>query len=239
MTDNSPLGGETTTPLRLGTRRSKLAMAQSGMVADAVREVTGRAVELVEITTYGDVVPGAPGADRRDRRVRRRPARGAAARRGGLRRPLAEGPADHAARGPRPGRGADARGPARRTGGAGRADLRAAAARCPHRHRLAAPHGAAQRVRPLARPRDRDRADPRQHRHAHRVRAQRGAGRGGSRRRRAQPPRPHGRGHRASCRSTPSCPPPARGHWRSSALRAARTSPPRSPSSTTRTPGPP
>ncbi|MEU5417156.1 hydroxymethylbilane synthase [Streptomyces clavifer] len=55
MTDNSPLGGETTNPLRLGTRRSKLAMAQSGMVADAVREVTGRAVELVEITTYGDV----------------------------------------------------------------------------------------------------------------------------------------------------------------------------------------
>ncbi|MEU1213966.1 hydroxymethylbilane synthase [Streptomyces sp. NPDC005791] len=55
MTDNSPLGGETTRPLRLGTRRSKLAMAQSGMVADAVREVTGRAVELVEITTYGDV----------------------------------------------------------------------------------------------------------------------------------------------------------------------------------------
>lgn len=41
-------------PLRLGTRRSKLAMAQSGLVADAVREVTGRPVELVEITTYGD-----------------------------------------------------------------------------------------------------------------------------------------------------------------------------------------
>ncbi|MFJ4503972.1 hydroxymethylbilane synthase [Streptomyces sp. NPDC088864] len=46
MTDNSPL--------KLGTRRSKLAMAQSGLVADAVSEVTGRAVELVEITTYGD-----------------------------------------------------------------------------------------------------------------------------------------------------------------------------------------
>ncbi|MEV5603100.1 hydroxymethylbilane synthase [Streptomyces sp. NPDC052299] len=46
MTDNSPL--------RLGTRRSKLAMAQSGHVADAVSEVTGRTVELVEITTYGD-----------------------------------------------------------------------------------------------------------------------------------------------------------------------------------------
>ncbi|MFG2224380.1 hydroxymethylbilane synthase [Streptomyces sp. NPDC048644] len=40
--------------LRLGTRRSKLAMAQSGQVADAVRELTGRPVELVEITTYGD-----------------------------------------------------------------------------------------------------------------------------------------------------------------------------------------
>ncbi|MGX5184623.1 hydroxymethylbilane synthase [Streptomyces avermitilis] len=40
--------------LRLGTRRSKLAMAQSGQVADAVRQVTGRPVELVEITTYGD-----------------------------------------------------------------------------------------------------------------------------------------------------------------------------------------
>ncbi|MGJ5754152.1 hydroxymethylbilane synthase [Streptomyces puniciscabiei] len=42
-------------PLRLGTRRSKLALAQSGQVAEAVRRVTGRPVELVEITTYGDV----------------------------------------------------------------------------------------------------------------------------------------------------------------------------------------
>ncbi|MFJ6838674.1 hydroxymethylbilane synthase [Streptomyces sp. NPDC091209] len=41
--------------LRLGTRRSKLAMAQSGQVADAVSQVTGRPVELVEITTYGDI----------------------------------------------------------------------------------------------------------------------------------------------------------------------------------------
>ncbi|MFI8909331.1 hydroxymethylbilane synthase [Streptomyces albidoflavus] len=40
--------------LRLGTRRSKLAMAQSGQVADAVHQLTGRPVELVEITTYGD-----------------------------------------------------------------------------------------------------------------------------------------------------------------------------------------
>ncbi|MFC5799343.1 hydroxymethylbilane synthase [Streptomyces formicae] len=40
--------------LRLGTRRSKLAMAQSGHVAEAVTRATGRPVELVEITTYGD-----------------------------------------------------------------------------------------------------------------------------------------------------------------------------------------
>ncbi|NLU72603.1 hydroxymethylbilane synthase [Streptomyces sp. HNM0575] len=40
--------------LKLGTRRSKLAMAQSGLVAEQVRRVTGRPVELVEITTYGD-----------------------------------------------------------------------------------------------------------------------------------------------------------------------------------------
>ncbi|MFD8546709.1 hydroxymethylbilane synthase [Streptomyces sp. NPDC059649] len=44
----------TNRPLRLGTRRSALAMAQSGQVAEAVRELTGRPVELVEITTYGD-----------------------------------------------------------------------------------------------------------------------------------------------------------------------------------------
>lgn len=42
------------TALRLGTRRSALAMAQSGMVAREVTRLTGRPVELVEITTYGD-----------------------------------------------------------------------------------------------------------------------------------------------------------------------------------------
>src|SRR4051812_27273366 len=40
--------------LRLGTRRSALAKAQSGQIAEAVRAATGRPVELVEITTYGD-----------------------------------------------------------------------------------------------------------------------------------------------------------------------------------------
>ncbi|MEV4556697.1 hydroxymethylbilane synthase [Kitasatospora sp. NPDC049285] len=48
-------GQETVPALRLGTRRSALAMAQSGMVAEEVAKVTGRRVELVEITTFGDV----------------------------------------------------------------------------------------------------------------------------------------------------------------------------------------
>ncbi|MGW7692213.1 hydroxymethylbilane synthase [Streptomyces asiaticus] len=50
----SPAASGGAPPLRLGTRRSALAMAQSGLVADLVGEVTGRPVELVEITTYGD-----------------------------------------------------------------------------------------------------------------------------------------------------------------------------------------
>lgn len=42
-------------PLRLGTRRSPLATGQSQHVADALTAATGRAVELVTITTKGDV----------------------------------------------------------------------------------------------------------------------------------------------------------------------------------------
>lgn len=41
--------------LRLGTRRSALALVQADLVADAIRVRTGRAVELIEITTHGDV----------------------------------------------------------------------------------------------------------------------------------------------------------------------------------------
>ncbi len=40
--------------LRIGTRRSALATTQSGHVAEALREATGAATELVEITTDGD-----------------------------------------------------------------------------------------------------------------------------------------------------------------------------------------
>jgi hydroxymethylbilane synthase len=42
-------------PLRLGTRRSPMAVAQSGLVASLITERTGRAVELVRVTTFGDV----------------------------------------------------------------------------------------------------------------------------------------------------------------------------------------
>ncbi len=42
-------------PLRLGTRRSTLAMTQSKQVADEITRLTGVPVELVEVTTHGDV----------------------------------------------------------------------------------------------------------------------------------------------------------------------------------------
>lgn len=43
------------TPLRLGTRRSPLALSQSQAVADALTLLGGRPVQLVEVTTRGDV----------------------------------------------------------------------------------------------------------------------------------------------------------------------------------------
>jgi hydroxymethylbilane synthase len=43
------------TPIRLGTRRSALATAQSQQTADALAAASGRAVELVPITSEGDV----------------------------------------------------------------------------------------------------------------------------------------------------------------------------------------
>ncbi|MGB3730716.1 hydroxymethylbilane synthase [Microbacterium sp.] len=43
-----------TTAIRLGTRRSALAQAQSGHVADALAKTAGRPVELVPITSEGD-----------------------------------------------------------------------------------------------------------------------------------------------------------------------------------------
>lgn len=42
------------TPIRLGTRRSALAQAQSGHVAAALEKISGRTVELVPIVSEGD-----------------------------------------------------------------------------------------------------------------------------------------------------------------------------------------
>ena len=44
-------------PVRLGTRRSLLARTQAQHVADALTRSTGREVELVEVTTEGDLSP--------------------------------------------------------------------------------------------------------------------------------------------------------------------------------------
>jgi hydroxymethylbilane synthase len=40
--------------IRIGTRGSKLALAQSGLIADEIERLTGEKVELVEIKTTGD-----------------------------------------------------------------------------------------------------------------------------------------------------------------------------------------
>ncbi|GAA0975373.1 hydroxymethylbilane synthase [Nocardiopsis tropica] len=45
----------TGTPAKLGTRRSTMATSQSRMVADAITERTGQAIELELITSFGDV----------------------------------------------------------------------------------------------------------------------------------------------------------------------------------------
>jgi len=45
-------------PLRLGSRRSPMAVAQSRLVADMITERTGRPVHLVGVTTHGDVSRG-------------------------------------------------------------------------------------------------------------------------------------------------------------------------------------
>jgi hydroxymethylbilane synthase len=45
----------TSAPLRVGTRGSPMAVFQAGLVADLITERTGRAAELVRVTTFGDV----------------------------------------------------------------------------------------------------------------------------------------------------------------------------------------
>ncbi|WP_424448923.1 hydroxymethylbilane synthase [Microbacterium arborescens] len=58
MTAETTSGGFAPPVLRLGTRASLLATTQSRHVADAITAATGIAVELVEITTDGDVLTG-------------------------------------------------------------------------------------------------------------------------------------------------------------------------------------
>lgn len=43
------------TPLRIGTRGSKLAVAQTTQTAERLAELSGREVEIVTVTTHGDV----------------------------------------------------------------------------------------------------------------------------------------------------------------------------------------
>jgi hydroxymethylbilane synthase len=47
-----------TAAIRVASRRSPLAMAQARQIADAVTELTGRATELVPVTTVGDTATG-------------------------------------------------------------------------------------------------------------------------------------------------------------------------------------
>ncbi|BCJ27691.1 hydroxymethylbilane synthase [Actinocatenispora sera] len=47
-------GSSAARPIRLGTRGSALAVAQSSQVAEALRAASGRPVELVEVVTTGD-----------------------------------------------------------------------------------------------------------------------------------------------------------------------------------------
>ncbi len=48
----------TTTPIRVATRRSQLAVTQAQAVADALADITSRPVELVLVTTEGDQASG-------------------------------------------------------------------------------------------------------------------------------------------------------------------------------------
>lgn len=55
MSDRGEQAGGHDRPLRLGTRKSLMATTQSQLVADQLTARTGRAVELVGVTTFGDV----------------------------------------------------------------------------------------------------------------------------------------------------------------------------------------
>ena len=146
-TESDEDAGAAMSPLRIGTRPSALAMAQTGHRRRAAAR-RRRTVELVD-----DRARRATARRRRSRElgvgVFVSALRDAlAARRDRRRRALLQGPAH------RPGpaavarRGAAAGGPARRAGGPRRDGARRAAARRARRHRLAAARGPARRARP-------------------------------------------------------------------------------------------
>ncbi|SJM60496.1 hydroxymethylbilane synthase [Gulosibacter sp. 10] len=49
------MGASSSGPIRIGTRGSKLAVAQTTMVAEDLARLTGRPYEIVKVTTHGDV----------------------------------------------------------------------------------------------------------------------------------------------------------------------------------------
>ena len=178
--------------LRVGTRGSALALAQSGAVADRDRRERRLRSELVRIKTEGDVNTGPLAA-----------IGGTGIFVTAVRAALADGRVDvivHSfkdlptapAAGPDAGRGARAGEPVRRAVRPGRADPGQPAARRPGRHRVAA----AGRPTAAPPPGPAGGADPRQRRHPAAAGHRRRSGRRGAGRRRADPAGPDRRDHR-------------------------------------------
>ena len=209
-------GRPMTRVLRLGTRRTALATTQSELGRRPAARASATTVELVEVTTEGDVDRSAPlatlgGTGVFVARPARRPARG----RGRPRRALAQGPAR-----PRPTPRHRARRRARcaRTRATRSSPATASpSASCPPAPRVGTGLAAPGRPAARARPRPGRRRHPRQRRHPARQ---------GRRRASSTPscsPAPGWPGSAGSTRSPRCstrcrcCPPPARARWRSSA----------------------
>ena len=218
--------------LRLGTRRSALAMAQSGQVADALTARTGRRRRARRGDDDGDTSRERARPDRRHRRLRHRAARRAAR----AARSTSPCTRSRTCRPPQPDGSCSPRCRRART----RATRWSPATgstlgELPRRRPVGtgSPRRAAQ-LRALGLGLEVV-ADPRQRRHPARLVARRRARRGRPRPRRPGPARPARRGHRGRSTRSRCCPPPARARWRSSAAptTGSTESPTCSPCSTT------